>query len=70
MEGVKMSKKTFSIILVVVGVLGFVAALVMGVVGYPHPGFGYYKITLAVVGAVVAAAGLVTLLGKKKTEGK
>jgi uncharacterized membrane protein YeaQ/YmgE (transglycosylase-associated protein family) len=65
-----MSKRTFAIILIVVGVLGFVTAIVLGRLGYPNPGFGYKKISLAVVGAVVAAAGLVTLLSKKKTAGK
>ena len=62
-----MSKKTFAILLLVVGILVFAAAIVMGMVGFPSAGFGIRKIALAVVGAVVAVAGLVTLLGKKKS---
>jgi hypothetical protein len=65
-----MSKRTFAIILILVGVLGLATAIVLGMLGYPNPGFGYKKISLAVVGAVVAAAGLVTLLGKNKSAGK
>jgi len=61
-----MSKKSFAILLIVVGVLGFVLAIVLGMVGFPNPGFGYKKLALAVVGAVVAVAGLITLLWKKK----
>jgi len=61
-----MSKKTFAILLIVVGVLAFVAAIVMAKIGYPSAGFGIKKIALAAVGAVVAVAGVITLLGKKK----
>jgi len=63
-----MSRKTLAIILVVVGILGFLAALVMGIVGFPHAGFGTYKIGLAAIGAVVAAAGFIFLLAKPKAK--
>jgi hypothetical protein len=63
-----MSKKTLSIILTAVGVLVLVVALLAGIFGFPHHGFGYTKIAVAVVGAVIAAAGIVFLTGKKKPE--
>lgn len=63
-----MSKKTLSIVLIVVGVLVFVVAVLAGVFGFPHHGFGYTKIAVAVVGAVIAAAGIVFLSSKKKPE--
>ena len=63
-----MSKKTLSIILTAVGVVVLVVALLAGIFGFPHQGFGYNKIAVAVVGAVIAAAGIVFLTGKKKPE--
>jgi hypothetical protein len=64
-----MVSKTLSMVVIVVGVLAFLAALVLGLLGFPHPGFGYYKISLAAVGAVVAAAGVI-LLSKANKAGK
>jgi flagellar basal body-associated protein FliL len=64
----QMSKKTLSIILTVVGVLVLVVALLAGILGFPHQGFGYNKIAVAVVGAVIAAAGIVFLSSNKKPE--
>ena len=63
-----MSKKTLSLILTVVGVVVLVVALLAGILGFPHHGFGYTKIAVAVVGAVIAAAGIVFLSSKKKLE--
>ena len=63
-----MSKKTLSLILIIVGVLVLVVALLAGLLGFPHHGFGYTKIAAAVIGAVIAAAGIVFLSSKKKPE--
>jgi hypothetical protein len=63
-----MSKKTVSIVLTVGGVLVLVVAVLAGIFGFPHHGFGYTKVALAVVGAVIAAAGIVFLSSKKKPE--
>jgi flagellar basal body-associated protein FliL len=63
-----MSKKTLSIILTAVGVVVLVVALLAGIFGFPHQGFGYNKIAVAVVGAVIAAAGIVFLSSKKNPE--
>ncbi len=63
-----MSRKTLSLVLVVVGVLVFVVAVLAGVFGFPQHGFSYTKIAVAVVGAVIAAAGIVFLASKKKPE--
>ena len=64
----QMSKKTLSLILIIVGVVVLVVAVLAGIFGFPHHGFGYTKIAVAVVGAVIAAAGIVFLTGKKKPE--
>jgi hypothetical protein len=53
-----MAKRNLSIAIVVFGGLVYLAALVMGIVGIPRPGWGFYKILLAVAGVVVAAVGL------------
>ena len=63
-----MSKKTLSLILTIVGVVVLVVALLAGIFGFPHHGFGYTKIAVAVIGAVMAAAGIVFLTIKKKPE--
>jgi hypothetical protein len=63
-----MSKKTVSIVLTVVGVLVLVVALLAGIFGFPHHGFGSTKVAVAVIGAVIAAAGIVFLSSKKKPE--
>jgi uncharacterized membrane protein len=60
-----MSKKTVSIVLTVGGVLVLVVALLAGIFGFPHHGFGSTKVALAVIGAVIAAAGIVFLSSKK-----
>ncbi len=60
-----MANKTVNIILLVAGILAFVLAIVLGIIGYPHAGFGYYKIGLAVVGVLVAVTGAYFLIRKK-----
>ncbi len=62
-----MSNKTLSLILTIGGVVVFVAAILMGVFGFPHAGFGTYKLALAVVGVLVAVTGLYMMLRKKST---
>ena len=63
-----MSRKTLSIVLIIVGVLVFVVAVLAGIFGFPQHGFGYTKIAVAVVGAVIAAAGIPLLSSKNKPE--
>jgi hypothetical protein len=54
----QMPKKIIGLILTAGGGLFFLAAMIMGVVGIPRPGWGYYKMPMALIGVVVAAAGV------------
>src|SRR4030042_2910398 len=56
-----MSKRNLGMAIIVLGGLAYAAALVMGIIGFPRPGWGYYKILLAVIGIAVAAAGVFLL---------
>ena len=54
-----MSNKSRGLVLVIVGALLLIVAVGADVLGLGgHPGFGWKQITAAVVGAVVAVAGL------------
>jgi hypothetical protein len=63
-----MSKRSIGIAIIIFGGLIYAAALVMGIVGFPRPGWGHYKILLAIIGAVVAAAGMLLLERSLKNE--
>jgi hypothetical protein len=66
----KMPRKIIGLILTVGGGLLFLAAMIMGVVGIPRPGWGYYKMPMALIGIIVAAAGILLLEwnGKHKND--
>lgn len=53
-----MSRKMLGIILIVGGALAALAAVVLGLVGFPNAGFGNKKIALLVFGVVIAAIGI------------
>jgi len=53
-----MSNKTLGVVLIIVGVLMVIAVLLMGFIGYPSLGFGWKKITMAVVGVIIALIGV------------
>jgi hypothetical protein len=53
-----MSKRALGIAIIASGGSIFAAAILMGVIGFPRPGWGYYKILLALGGVAVAAFGV------------
>lgn len=53
-----MSKRNLSVAIIVFGGLLYAAAIIMGVIGFPRPGWGYYKIILLLIGVVTAAVGI------------
>src|SRR5512136_463003 len=62
-----MNKRTIGIVIAAAGGLAFAAALLMGVVGIPRPGWGYNKILLAVAGLAAAAFGVFLLEWGRKS---
>jgi hypothetical protein len=66
----QMPRKIIGFVLTVGGGLIFTAAMVMGVVGIPRPGWGYYKMPMALIGIIVASAGILLLewMGKNKND--
>jgi hypothetical protein len=63
-----MAKRNLGVAMIASGGLVYLAALVMGIAGIPRPGWGYYKILLAVFGLAAAAAG-VLLLERERAKG-
>lgn len=53
-----MTKRNLSIAIILIGGLVYTAALLMGIIGFPRAGWGYYKMPLAVIGIVIAAIGV------------
>jgi hypothetical protein len=56
-----MSKRNLSIAIIVLGGTVYAAAIIMGVIGFPRPGWGFYKIPMAIAGVVVAVIGILFL---------
>jgi hypothetical protein len=57
------SKKTAGIVLLVVGIVVLLLSLAADPIGIgSYPGFGYYQIVGAIVGAIVAIVGLILTL--------
>jgi hypothetical protein len=67
-QGESMSKRTVGIAILALGGLIYAAALLMGVIGFPRPGWGHYKILLG-LGGVAAACFGVFLLEKARRDG-
>jgi hypothetical protein len=58
-------KKTAGIVLLVIGIVVLALSLGADPIGIgSNPGFGYYQIVSAIVGAIVAVVGLVLTLKK------
>jgi hypothetical protein len=58
-------KKTTGIVLLVVGIVVLLLSLAADPIGIgSHPGFGYYQIAGAIVGAILAVVGLILALKK------
>ena len=60
-QGELMSNRNSSIAIIVFGGLVYAAAIIMGIIGIPRPGWGFYKIPLAIIGVVIAAVGMLLL---------
>jgi hypothetical protein len=60
-QGEHMPNRNLGITMISIGGLAYAAAILMGLIGIPRPGWGYYKIPLALIGVAVAAIGLLFL---------
>jgi hypothetical protein len=60
-QGEHMSKRNLGIAIIAFGGLVYATAIIMGLIGFPRPGWGYYKIPLAIIGIVISAIGILFL---------